>query len=81
MYNGVIFPLLPMSILYGTTTMSFFDDVFTFAFIAEQLELNFNGIEIYHFSVSFLFSVSFFLHIMDHSALGILHTSLKWFIL
>ena len=31
MYNGIIFPSLPMSTLYGTVFMTLFDDVFRFA--------------------------------------------------
>ena len=50
--------------------MTLFDDVFIFAVIAELLELNINRIYIYHFNVSLLFLISFFLYIMDLNAFG-----------
>ena len=39
-YNGIIFPSLPMSVLYGTVIMTLFDDVVRFSFLVEWLELN-----------------------------------------
>ena len=39
MYNGCIFPSLPISTLYGTVITTLFDNLFRFAFIVEWLEL------------------------------------------
>ena len=78
-YNGITFPSLPMSTLYGTMIMTLFVEVFRFAIIIEQLELNLT-----EFIFTILISVSCTWS-MSHSILWttllleLLHTSLKWF--
>ena len=80
MCNGIMFPSLPVSLLYGTAIMTLFDDVFRFAVITKWLLLKL---------MEFIFTTSMRFSSWSGSCsllwtalpLALLQTCQKWFIL
>ena len=67
-YNGIMFPSLPVSTLYGTVITTWFHDVFFICCYFRKTGIKINGIDIHCFNVILLFLVSFLPYVVDHAA-------------